>query len=68
MRIRRWAVECTGNPNVRRSLPREDVTGQQSYGQPGLVQQVTIIYLNADTRLIEGLDTSILYSIDTDLW
>ena len=32
----------------------------------GLVQKINDYYVNGDTRTIEGFDTSILYSVDTD--
>ena len=67
IRIEGGASECTGNPNVIRSdSPTDDVTWPTNLCPAGLVQQVNDFYLNGDTRTIEGLDTSILYSIDTD--
>ena len=70
------ANECTGNPNVIRfPTPTNELyesDGTTSIAWPstlcpaGLVQQVNDFYVNTDTRLIEGMDTSILYSIDTD--
>ena len=67
MRIEGGASECTGNPNViRNSVPSEAVTWPSNLCPAGLVQQVLDYYVNTDTRLIEGMDTSIIYSIDTD--
>ncbi|MDC1170873.1 TonB-dependent receptor, partial [Gammaproteobacteria bacterium] len=67
MRIEGGASECTGNPNViRNSVPSEAVTWSSNLCPAGLVQQVLDYYVNTDTRLIEGMDTSIIYSIDTD--
>ena len=67
IRIEGGASECTGNPNVIRSdSPTDDVTWPTNLCPAGLVQQVNDFYLNGDTRTIEGLDTSVLYSIDTD--
>ena len=69
-------TECTGNPNVTRfptatnELYESD--GTTSIAWPsnlcpaGLVQQVNDFYVNTDTRLIEGKDTSVLYTIDTN--
>jgi iron complex outermembrane receptor protein len=68
MRIEGGASECTGNPNViRNSIPSEAVTWPSNLCPAGLVQQVLDYYVNTDTRLIEGFDTSIIYSIDTNL-
>jgi len=68
MRIEGGASECTGNPNViRNSVPSEAVTWPSNLCPAGLVQQVLDYYVNTDTRLIEGFDTSIIYSIDTNL-
>jgi outer membrane receptor protein involved in Fe transport len=59
--------ECTGNPNViRSSVPSDDVTWPSNLCPAGLVQQVKDYYVNNDTRTIEGLDTSVLYSVDTE--
>ena len=67
MRIEGGASECTGNPNViRNSVPSEAVTWPSNLCPAGLVQQVLDYYVNTDTRLIEGFDTSIIYSIDTN--
>ena len=67
IRIEGGASECTGNPNViRNSVPSEAVTWPSNLCPAGLVQQVLDYYVNTDTRLIEGMDTSIIYSIDTD--
>ena len=67
MRIQGGSSECVGNPNViRNSVPSEAVTWPSSLCPAGLVQQVLDYYVNTDTRLIEGFDTSILYSLDTD--
>ena len=69
------ANECTGNPNViRNSVPAsltEAGTGTaiswpSNLCPAGLVEQILDYYVNTDTRLIEGLDTSIVYSIDTN--
>ena len=61
------ASQCTGNPNVIRfPTPTTDVTWPATLCPAGLVQQVNDYYVNTDTRTIEGQDTSILYSIDTD--
>ena len=67
MRIEGGASECSGNPNViRNSVPSDAVTWPSNLCPAGLVQQVLDYYVNTDTRLIEGMDTSIIYSIDTD--
>lgn len=67
MRIQGGSSECVGNPNViRNSVPSEAVTWPSSLCPAGLVQQVLDYYVNTDTRLIEGFDTSIIYSLDTD--
>ena len=67
MRIEGGASECTGNPNViRNSVPSEAVTWPSNLCPAGLVQQVLDYYVNTDTRLIEGFDASIIYSIDTN--
>jgi len=67
IRIEGGASECTGNPNViRSSTPTGDVTWPSTLCPAGLVEQVNDFYLNGDTRTIEGLDTSVLYSIDTE--
>ena len=67
IRIEGGAAECTGNPNViRSSTPTEDVTWPSTLCPAGLVERVNDFYLNGDTRTIEGLDTSVLYSIDTE--
>lgn len=64
------ASECIGNPNViRNSTPAElqgGVAWPSNLCPAGLVEQVLDFYVNADTRLIEGFDTSVMYSIDTD--
>jgi len=67
IRIEGGASECTGNPNVIRSdVPTDDVTWPATLCPAGLVQQVNDFYLNGDKRLIEGVDTSAQYSIDTE--
>jgi outer membrane receptor protein involved in Fe transport len=33
----------------------------------GLVERVNDFYINGDTRTIEGLDTSVIYSLNTDI-
>jgi outer membrane receptor protein involved in Fe transport len=67
IRIEGGASECTGNPNVIRSdSPTDDVIWPTNLCPAGLVQQVNDFYLNGDTRTIEGVDTSVLYSIDTE--
>ena len=67
MRAEGGASECTGNPNViRNSVPSDVVSWPSNLCPAGLVQQVLDYYVNTDTRLIEGLDTSIIYSMDTD--
>jgi len=65
------ASECTGNPNViRNSTPAELEDGvawpSATLCPAGNVERILDYYVNADTRLIEGLDTSILYSVNTD--
>jgi len=66
IRLEGGATECTGNPNVIRSdVVEDDVTWPTNLCPAGLVQQVNDYYVNNDTRTIEGLDTSILYSLDT---
>tara|TARA_A200000113_G_scaffold145166_1_gene130518 strand:- start:2890 stop:5910 length:3021 start_codon:yes stop_codon:yes gene_type:complete len=67
IRIEGGANECTGNPNVIRfAEPTDDVTWPSGICPAGLVQQVNDYYVNTDTRTIEGFDTSVLYSIDTE--
>ena len=60
--------ECIGNPNVIRNAVAEDSVDWAGAGlcPAGLVERVNDYYVNGDTRTIEGFDTSILYSIDTD--
>ena len=60
--------ECVGNPNVIRNAVAEDSVDWAGAGlcPAGLVERVNDYYINGDTRTIEGFDTSILYSIDTD--
>ena len=62
------ASECTGNPNVIRNPVPEDTVNWAAAGlcPAGLVEKVNDYYVNGDTRTIEGFDTSIIYSIDTD--
>ena len=62
------AAECTGNPNVIRNSVPEDTVDWAAAGlcPAGLVEKVNDYYVNGDTRTIEGLDTSVIYSIDTD--
>ena len=54
-------------PNVKRSdVATDDVTWAGTGLCPaGLVQQINDYYVNTDTRTIEGVDTSVMYSIDT---
>ena len=66
LRVQGGANECTGNPNViRNPVPTDAVTWPSNLCPAGLVQQVLDYYVNTDTRLIEGMDTSIVYSLDT---
>ena len=66
IRLEGGASECVGNPNViRNPVPSDAVTWPSNLCPAGLVQQVLDYYVNTDTRLIEGFDTSIIYSIDT---
>ena len=62
------ASECTGNPNVIRNPVPEDTVDWSAAGlcPAGLVEKVNDYYVNGDTRTIEGFDTSVIYSIDTD--
>jgi outer membrane receptor protein involved in Fe transport len=62
------ASECTGNPNVIRNSVAEDTVDWAAAGlcPAGLVEKVNDYYINGDTRTIEGFDTSVLYSIDTE--
>ena len=62
------ASECTGNPNVIRNPVPEDTVDWATAGlcPAGLVEKVNDYYVNGDTRTIEGFDTSVIYSIDTD--
>ena len=67
IRVQGGVNECTGNPNViRNSTPTGDVTFPTNLCPAGLVEQVNDFYVNTDTRTIEGVDTSVLYRIDTD--
>lgn len=63
------ASECTGNPLVIRNSVPEDTVDWAAAGlcPAGLVERVNDFYINGDTRTIEGLDTSVIYSMDTDL-
>tara|TARA_B100001029_G_scaffold13545_1_gene9094 strand:+ start:1356 stop:4283 length:2928 start_codon:yes stop_codon:yes gene_type:complete len=69
IRAQGGASECTGNPNVIRNPVPEDTVNWAAAGlcPAGLVEKVNDYYVNGDTRTIEGFDTSIIYSIDTDL-
>ncbi len=60
--------ECIGNPNVIRNPVPEDTVNwaAASLCPAGLVERVNDYYVNGDTRLIEGFDTSVIYSIDTN--
>jgi len=60
--------ECTGNPLViRNSVPEDGYDWAGANLCPaGLVERIFDYYINADTRLVEGLDTSVLYSVDTN--
>ena len=62
------ASECVGNPNVIRNPVPEDTVDWAAAGlcPAGLVEKVNDYYVNGDTRTIEGFDTSVIYSIDTD--
>lgn len=67
IRLEGGPTECTGNPNVIRSSDIETANWSASNLCPaGLVQKINDYYVNGDTRTIEGFDTSILYSVDTD--
>jgi iron complex outermembrane receptor protein len=73
IRINGGANECIGNPNVIRSSnvansEQETTLDWASKGlcPAGIVERVNDFYVNADKRTIEGLDTSIIYDIDTD--
>jgi len=63
------ASECIGNPNVIRNPVAEDSVDWAAAGlcPAGLVEKVNDYYVNGDTRTIEGFDTSVIYSIDTDI-
>ena len=68
IRIEGGVNECSGNPNVIRfDVATDDVTWTGTNLCPaGLVQQINDFYVNTDTRTIEGVDTSVIYSVDTD--
>jgi iron complex outermembrane receptor protein len=68
IRIEGGVNECSGNPNVIRfDVATDDVDWTGTNLCPaGLVQQVNDFYVNTDTRTIEGVDTSVMYSVDTD--
>ena len=67
IRLEGGPTECTGNPNVIRSTDIETANWSANNLCPaGLVQKINDYYVNGDTRTIEGFDTSILYSVDTD--
>ena len=57
------------NPNViRNDVAVADIDWSAAGLCPaGLVERVNDYYVNGDQRLIEGFDTSIVYSIDTDM-
>lgn len=76
IRLEGGPSQCTGNPLVTR-FPFAGTTGLDEDENPvewnsalvcpaGQVSGIKDLYLNADTRLIEGMDTSIVYSINTD--
>ena len=71
IRIEGGVSECTGNPLVKRyayagaSGDAGTETWSSSLCPAGQVQNLDDFYLNADTRTIEGMDTSIVYSLDT---
>ena len=74
IRINGGSSECTGNPNVIRSsnVASEEQGNTLDWASSGLcpagiVERVNDFYVNADKRTIEGLDTSIIYNVDTDL-
>ena len=63
-------TECTGNPNVLRAPFAGIDTDRGASWSSGLcrvgdVMQVYDVYINVDTRTIEGMDTNIQYSVDT---
>ena len=69
IRLEGGPSECTGNPNVIRSTDVETAGldwSAKNLCPAGLVQRINDYYVNGDLRTIEGFDTSILYSIDTD--
>ena len=63
------ANECIGNPLVIRNSVPEDTVDWAAAGlcPAGLVERVNDFYINGDTRTIEGLDTSVIYSLNTDV-
>ena len=63
------ANECIGNPLVIRNAVPEDTVDWAAAGlcPAGLVERVNDFYINGDTRTIEGLDTSVIYSLNTDV-
>jgi outer membrane receptor protein involved in Fe transport len=63
------ANECIGNPLVIRNAVPEDTVDWAAAGlcPAGLVERVNDFYINGDTRTIEGLDTSVIYSLNTDI-
>ena len=76
IRLEGGPSQCSGNPLVTR-FPFAGTTGLDDDDNPvewnsailcpaGQVSGIKDLYLNADTRLIEGMDTSIVYSINTD--
>ena len=76
IRLEGGPSQCTGNPLVTR-FPFAGATGLDADDNPvewnsaivcpaGQVSGIKDLYLNADTRLIEGMDTSIVYSINTN--
>lgn len=76
IRLEGGPSQCTGNPLVTR-FPFSGATGLDEDENPvewnsalvcpaGQVSGIKDLYLNADTRLIEGMDASIVYSINTD--
>ena len=70
IRIEGGPSECTGNPYVKRyaysgATGNDGEAWSSSLCPVGQVQSLQDFYQNADTRTIEGMDTSIVYSLDT---
>jgi|TARA_B100000282_G_scaffold103153_1_gene72896 outer membrane receptor protein involved in Fe transport len=70
IRLEGGPSECVGNPLVVRT---QFVADEYTAGWPtnlcpaGQVQRIDDIYVNLDTRVIEGTDTTLQYRFDTDV-